>query len=143
MSADTPQLHDRLGYLLKHAQLRLAEHAGPALAPLGVTGRDLAVLTVLDTAVPLAQQQAASRLGIDRTTMVELVDQLEGRGLVARGPDPADRRRNLVQLTGEGRRVLTDGARATRAAESTFLAALDPAAAEQFRKSLKLLLGVD
>jgi DNA-binding MarR family transcriptional regulator len=143
MSTDTPQLHDRLGYLLKHAQLRLAEHAGPALVPLGVTGRDLAVLTVLDAVVPLSQQQAASRLGIDRTTMVELVDQLEGRGLVARGSDPADRRRNLVHLTGEGRRVLSDGARATRNAESTFLAALDPAAAEQFRKSLKLLLGLD
>lgn len=143
MSADTPQLHDRLGYLLKHAQLRLAEHAGPALERFGVTGRDLAVLTVLGEAAPLSQQQAAARLGIDRTTMVELIDQLEGRGLVTRSTDPGDRRRNLVHLTADGRRVLSEGAKASRDAESAFLEALEPAEAEQFRKFLKRLLDID
>jgi DNA-binding MarR family transcriptional regulator len=140
MPADEPQLHDRLGYLLKHAQLRLAEHAGPALERFGVTGRELAVLTVLAGAVPLSQQQAAARLGVDRTTMVALVDELEGRGLVARAPDPADRRRNLVHLTAGGRRTLEEGAKASREAENAFLGALDPAEAEQFRKFLQRLL---
>ena len=136
-------LHDRLGYLLKHAQLALGEHTGPALAPLGITGRELAVLTVLGAAEPLAQHQAAGRLAVDRTTMVELVDGLERKGLVERRPDPGDRRRNLVHLTAAGRRTLDEGGRAARDAERTFLAALAPAEADQLRDMLQRVLRLD
>jgi DNA-binding MarR family transcriptional regulator len=159
-------LHDRLGYLLKHAQLALADHTGPALAPLGITGRELAVLTVLaapDEDGPeggagrgasdaggasrkgrgaVAQHEAAGRLGVDRTTMVELVDGLERKGLVERRPDPADRRRNLVHLTEAGRDALDRGRHASRAAEGDFLAALSPAEADQLRDLLRRILGV-
>jgi DNA-binding MarR family transcriptional regulator len=137
-----PGLHDRLGYLLKHAQLALGEQTGPALAPLGINGRELAVLTVLGASEALAQQQAAGRLGVDRTTMVDLVDELERKQLVERRSDPDDRRRNLVHLTATGRRALEQGSRVTREAEQTFLAALDPAEADQFRSMLQRVLGL-
>jgi len=138
-----PGLHDRLGYLLKHANLALSELTGPALAPLGINGRELAVLTVLGAAEALAQQQAAGRLGVDRTTMVDLVDELERKQLVERRSDPDDRRRNLVFLTATGRRALEQGSQAAREAEQTFLAALDPAEADQFRAMLQRVLGLD
>ena len=67
-----------------------------------MTGRELAVLTVLAGDEPASQQQAAQRLGVDRTTMVALVDALEGKGLVQRHADAADRRRNVVELTAAG-----------------------------------------
>src|SRR6266496_756716 len=67
----------RLGYLLKHAHLSYAELAGSALAPHGVDGREVAVLSRLSGPDPLSQQEIARRLGIDRTTMVALVDALE------------------------------------------------------------------
>ena len=104
-------LQDRLGYLLKHAQLALTERTTAALAPLGINGRELAVLTVLGDGPALAQQQAAGKLNVDRTTMVDLVDALERKGLVERRSDPADRRRNLVHLTAEGQRTLDEGER--------------------------------
>src|SRR5690349_8578256 len=85
-------LGTRLGYLLKHTQLRLAEHAGPALAPFGLDARELAVLAVLAAGRPLSQLEAARRLGVDRTTMVALVDTLEGKGLVERRRSEEDRR---------------------------------------------------
>src|SRR4051794_38375173 len=129
-------LHDRLGYLLKHAQLRLTEHTAAALAPLGISGRDLAVLTVLGETATIVQQHAAGRLGVDRTTMVDLVDALEARDLVARRTDPADRRRNLVQLTDKGRHVLAEGERAYREAEDLFLAGLDGGEAARVRALL-------
>ena len=135
-------LRERLAYLLKHAQLALGEHTGPALAPFGITGRELAVLTVLGEAEALAQHQAAGRLGVDRTTMVELVDGLERKGFVERRPDPGDRRRNLVHLTPAGRHALDEGGRASRDAEQTFLAALDPAEAVQLRTMLQRVLGI-
>jgi DNA-binding MarR family transcriptional regulator len=131
-----------LGYLLKHAQLMLGEHTGPALAPSGITGRELAVLSVLGAGEALAQHEAAGRLGVDRTTMVDLVDTLEGKGLVERRPDPADRRRNLVHLTEKGRHVLSEGGRAARAAEDAFLSRLAPGEAEQLRAMLRRVVGV-
>src|SRR5262250_2140166 len=80
LAGPPPQLADRLAYLLKHAQLGLAGLTAEALAPFGVRGRELAVLTVLAGQEPGSQQQAAQRLGVDRTTMVGLVDALEGKG---------------------------------------------------------------
>ena len=101
-----PELADRLAYLLKHAQLGLAGLTAEALAPFGVSGRELAVLTVLAGQEPGSQQQAAQRLGVDRTTMVGLVDALEAKGLVRRHAHAADRRRNVVELTEAGREIL-------------------------------------
>ena len=67
---------------LRRAQLRLAEAGAAALAPSDLDGRELAVLAVLAAEYPLSQLEAAGRLGIDRTTMVALVDDLERKGLV-------------------------------------------------------------
>jgi DNA-binding MarR family transcriptional regulator len=126
----------RLGYLLKHAALRLSALTGPALEPYGVDGKELAVLGVLDTAEPLSQQQAAQRLRIDRTTMVALVDTLEGKGLVVRRPDPGDRRKNMVELTSRGRDTLRDGGLAVEEAEREFLSKLPDDEARALRELL-------
>jgi DNA-binding MarR family transcriptional regulator len=133
-------LSARLGYLLKHAQLAFAEVNARALAPLQITGRELAVLVVLGAHEPPSQQQAAGRLGVDRTTMVALVDGLEQKQLVERRADPSDRRRNIVYLTATGQHALREGGRATQEAERQFLAALDPAEAAQFTATLQRLL---
>ena len=143
MSNAAPELIDRLGYLLKHAQLRLAELTAEALAPYGVSGRELAVLLVLDGGGPASQLAAAGRLGIDRTTMVAFLDTLEERGLVARRPDPDDRRRNVVVLTATGRSVLRDATRAGDEAERRFLAPLTGPAADQLRRSLQKVIRTD
>ena len=137
-------LNDRLGYLLKHAQLALSGHTGAALSRYHVDGRELAVLTVLAEGDggpgPLAQHQAAELLGVDRTTMVDLLDRLEEKSLVERRPDPADRRRKLVRLTPAGVTAVTEGGEASRRAEREFLAALTPAEADQLRSLLRRVL---
>jgi DNA-binding MarR family transcriptional regulator len=133
-------LADRLGFLLKHAQLGLAEHAEPALEPFGIGERELAVLSVLAGGESLSQHQAAQRLAIDRTTMVTLLDGLEAKGLVERHPHPADRRRNVVELTAEGRRVLDGATNATREAERRFLGRLGHVEGERLREALRALI---
>jgi DNA-binding MarR family transcriptional regulator len=130
-------LDERLGYLLKHAQIGLAERSAAALGPLGINGRELAVLTVLGAGEPLAQQQAAGQLGVDRTTMVDLVDALERKELVERRSDPGDRRRNLVHLTERGRSVLETGGRLSRQVEREFLGALTEPEAQQLKALLQ------
>jgi DNA-binding MarR family transcriptional regulator len=83
----------RLGYLLKHARSWLGELSAAALAPSNLEGREVAVLLVIARGEPPSQQEAARRLGIDRTTMVALLDGLEAKGVVTRHPHAADRGR--------------------------------------------------
>jgi DNA-binding MarR family transcriptional regulator len=135
-----PPLAGRLGFLLKHAQLQLAELSGAALAPYGINGRHLAVLSVLADGDLLSQQEAARRLAIDRTTMVALIDELERKRIVARHPHPADRRKNVVDLTPEGREIFDKAARASDDAERRFLAPLDDAAARRLRDALQRIV---
>jgi DNA-binding MarR family transcriptional regulator len=135
-----PELTDRLGYLFKHAQARLADLTAEALAPYGISGRELAVLVVLAGHEAASQQQAARRLGIDRTTMVTFVDTLEGKGLVARRPDPHDRRRNVVALTRAGHDTLRRATRASDEAERRFLAPLTRSTAEDLKQALARLV---
>jgi DNA-binding MarR family transcriptional regulator len=135
-----PELTGRLGYLLKHARLRLSELADAALAPYGLDGRELAVLLVLASGEPASQQEAAQRLGVDRTTMVALVDALEGKGLVARHPHAQDRRKNVVELTATGGVTLRAATRASDEAERRFLAPLSSSATQQLKDALYALV---
>ena len=131
-----PELAGRLGYLLKHAQLGLAGLTAAALGPFGLTGRELAVLTVLASGEPASQQQAAQRLGVDRTTMVALVDVLEDKGLVQRHAHAEDRRRNVVELTEKGRDRLHEAGEAAQEAERRFLAPLSRKDAQRLKAAL-------
>lgn len=133
------EVSNRLGYLLKHVHLRFAELTAASLAPHGVGGRELAVLRVLATYEPTSQQEAARRLGIDRTTMVALIDALARKCLVARRPDRDDRRRNVIELTLAGHKALEHGTRASDEAARQFLAPLSAQDAHQFRRSLSAL----
>jgi DNA-binding MarR family transcriptional regulator len=137
-----PGPEGRLGYLLKHAYLRMAELNDQALAPCGIDGRELGVLFVLAGREPASQLQVAGRLGIDRTTMVALLDTLEGKGLVSRAPHAQDRRRNVIVLTDAGQRTLERAAAASDEAERQLLASLDRQAAHDLRDSLRLIVTV-
>jgi DNA-binding MarR family transcriptional regulator len=107
------------------------------LAPTGINAGELSVLLLLDAREPESQQQVAQRLGVDRTTMVALIDALESKDLVARRPDPADRRRNVIELTDTGRRTLRRATHASDQAEQRLLIQLDDAERDQLRSLLR------
>ncbi len=134
-----PRLSARLTYLLKRALVDLEDLHAEHLAPVGINGRELSVLLLLDSRDPESQQQAAARLGVDRTTMVGLVDGLEAKGLVARRPDAGDRRRNVLDLTTDGQKALVQAVRASDVAERQLLADLDDAESAQLRTLLTRL----
>ena len=138
----------RLGYLLKHAQQRFSELTAIRFGPLGISGREAAVLRAVGRGGPDAgggdgpasQGEVARRLGVDRTTMVALIDDLQDKGLVLRRQDPDDRRKNAVELTDAGGRALREAERAADEVERSFLAPLSDAEAEQFRRALRVLV---
>jgi DNA-binding MarR family transcriptional regulator len=132
-----PVVSERLGYLFKKVQLELAGLHEELLAPSGISAGELALLMLIEAREPESQQQLARRLGIDRTTMVGLIDTLEASELVARRPDPEDRRRNVIELTTAGRRTLRTATHASDRAEQRLLAALDQTEAAQLRNLLR------
>lgn len=67
-----------------------------------------AILAALDEFGPGSQVQIGQRCGIDQSDMHTMLNELVEQGHVARTPDPADRRRNLITLTAAGRRRLED-----------------------------------
>jgi len=130
--------HDgSLHYLLKHAQMRLAELTAPALEPFGISGRQCAVLVAVNEEAPSSQHDIARRMGVDRTTMVDLVDELEAKGLVQRRPDPRDRRKNVVALTEAGRTTVQGATRAVAEAERRFLGPLSDDEGAALREALR------
>lgn len=143
MSSDSgpgPDVSRRLGYLLKHAQTRMAQLYAEALVPFDVDARELGVLLLLSGHEPASQQHAAQRLGVDRTTMVTLLDTLQGKGLVSRRPDDQDRRRNVVELTDAGQALLGQAMRASDDAERALLTPLTPPDAQHLRAALKQIV---
>ena len=72
-----------------------------------------------------SQQALSSALGIHRSAMVALVDELEGRGLVERRRDPGDRRAYTLFLTASGQRALAELQSVADADEEELLHALD------------------
>jgi DNA-binding MarR family transcriptional regulator len=72
-----------------------------------------------------SQQALSTALGIHRSAVVALVDDLEQRGLAQRRRDPADRRAYRLYLTSGGRELLTKLERLADEDEAELLSALD------------------
>jgi DNA-binding MarR family transcriptional regulator len=88
---------------------------------------------------PGSQAALAVRLGIDRTVMTYLLDDLAAAGLVERRHDPADRRTRLIVATNHGRVVLADLDARFALAEQHIMAGLSPQDQETFRRLLAVL----
>ena len=101
------------------------ELAKRRLAPLGLTVQLCGVLIRLAEG-PLSQHELGQQLAIDRTTVVELIDELERKGYVERRRNPADRRSYLLTLTSRGRTFQKRAAQVFDAAAADVFAPLRP-----------------
>ncbi len=114
------------GYLLTRAAQQCRSHFDRLAEPLGIHGRHFSVLTVLGEGEAATQAEMSERLGIDRNTMVLLLDDLEKQYLVTRRRDPRDRRAHCVTLTDAGRDVLAKSTEMARRTNDEVLAPLSP-----------------
>ncbi len=101
--------------------------------------RGYQVLSAAARDEPGSQAALAARLGIDRTVMTYLLDDLAEAGLVERRPDPGDRRTRLVVATDHGRTVLDGLDKRYALAEQHLLGGLSPEEQAAFRTLLATL----
>ncbi|MFB6893950.1 MarR family winged helix-turn-helix transcriptional regulator [Kitasatospora sp. NPDC056327] len=97
-----------LSGLLDHAGHALATRMAAAFTELGITPRAYGVLFHA-MAAERTQIRLAELAGLDKTTMVVTVDELEKAGLAERRPAAADRRARIVRVTEAGERAVERG----------------------------------
>jgi DNA-binding MarR family transcriptional regulator len=114
-----------------------AAHAAVADLPGGPRGYQ--VLAAAAHGTVGSQLALAQHLGVDRTVMTYLIDDLAAAGLIERRPDPADRRVRRIIATRQGTKLLAALDARLQAAEAHFLIPLDPKAREGFRAQVRVL----
>jgi MarR family transcriptional regulator, lower aerobic nicotinate degradation pathway regulator len=114
---------------------------GERLATLGSRKWHYATLAALEEFGPDSQSGLSDRTGIYRSDLVATINELTARGLVVRAPDPADRRRNAITLTGEGRRHLRHLDVLIADAQAELLAPLSEVDRAELTRILKLIVG--
>ena len=131
-----PSMRNRVPFLLFRASQASLSLANQMLARIGLCARQAGILTMVTELQPMTQKALADALGIDRTTMVALLDDLEAKGFVARQRHPSDRRAFLVHPTDSGRAAKAAAVQILDEQQRRFLAPLTPAE----RRQLAVLL---
>lgn len=125
-----------LGLAAMHSDRRVNDE----LARVGARKWHYAVLATLDEFGPASQSRLSDRTRIYRSDLVAVLNELAEREQVDRAPDPADKRRNLVRITGAGRRALRELDRVLAAVEDEVLAPLTAAQRAQLTDLLTILV---
>ena len=128
--ADAPS-RDRLGFLMVTLTRQWRRFVEEQLAANGLTDATWTPLLHLRAwGDGVTQKELAERVGLDGSSLVRLLDILEGKGWVERRADAADRRSKRIFLTAEGNQAV-DQIRATMLeAERSLLQDLDEAEIE-------------
>ncbi|MDT0446010.1 MarR family winged helix-turn-helix transcriptional regulator [Streptomyces johnsoniae] len=132
------RLRGRVSWLLSHAATHSGRLVAEAFASIGTRRYHHALLAALAEFGPASQAALGRRCGIDRSDVVAALNELAASGQVVRSPDPADRRRNVITLTPEGRGQLERADEALGRTQEALLAPLSPAE----RRELIRLLGL-
>jgi DNA-binding MarR family transcriptional regulator len=128
-----------LGWGLGVVLRAYATAAHSAVADLPGGPRGYQILSAAAQGAVGSQLALAQHLGVDRTVMTYLIDDLEVAKLIERRPDPADRRARRIVATQLGTELLATLNDRLRAAEARLLAPLDPETRETFRAQVRLL----
>ena len=139
-SADAP-VTEFAGQLLFRLWRASHTRTAEALASIGLTPALFGLLNVLGERDGAIQQELGSAMGIDPSTMVSLLDDLERAGLAERRPRPTDRRAREVVITPKGRRLLERGRRLAGQVEGEVLQGLTAAERRQLLALLRQALG--
>lgn len=114
-----------LAWLLYRAHWALAAELTAALEPLGVSARGYHVLRAALSGQH-TQTELAEIVGLDKTTMVVAIDELERTGLAERRLAPDDRRARIIAVTAAGKRKVAEAEKVKERVQAEVLGELTP-----------------
>ncbi|QRM35479.1 MarR family winged helix-turn-helix transcriptional regulator [Microvirga sp. VF16] len=106
-------------------------------AGLGLTAGEARTLAYVALYPASRQTALAAQMNVEPMTLVIFLDRLESRGLIAREPDPTDRRAKIVQLAPDAQSTLKQIQRITRQVQDGALQDFHPEEVEMLRTLLK------
>jgi DNA-binding MarR family transcriptional regulator len=123
-------------YLIKQVELAVRSRLDDLLRPAGLTALQYTALTVLERHPDMSSAQLARNSFVTAQSMADMIMALEGRGLIERHRDRADRRRLVVALTAGGRQLLDRYRDEVAALEAQMLVGLTKTEVSGLRRSL-------
>lgn len=123
-------------YVMKQVELAVRARLDEILRPAGLTVLQYTALTVLERHPDLTSAQLARNSFVTAQTMADMVVILSERGLIDRHRDPADRRRLVLALTAQGRKLLKAYRDKVAELEAEMVTPLTAHQAAQLRASL-------
>ncbi len=105
-AVDYDILPELVGSHLRRAQSVVFDDFLRTMAAQRIAPGQFGVLVLIAANPGLSQSALARAVGVERSTMVEVIDRLQARGLVERRPSAADRRSYALGLSAAGRRLL-------------------------------------
>ncbi|MEO3786867.1 MarR family winged helix-turn-helix transcriptional regulator [Actinocorallia sp. B10E7] len=134
------RLRDTPSWLITQIAIHAARLSGEAFNATGCRRYQYALLAALEEFGPASQAELGRRCSIDRSYVVEAVNDLADRGLAVRIPDPADRRRNIITITETGEREFHRIGGELDKAQDELLAPLSPDEREQLTRLMARVL---
>jgi MarR family transcriptional regulator, transcriptional regulator for hemolysin len=133
-----PSLTSELCWLLSRASHNLTTEMTAALEDVGISPRAHAVLTAAMTGEH-TQTEIARIVGLDKTTMVVTVDELEAAGLAERRSSSTDRRARVIAVTEAGVRSVKRADKVLDRVRDDVLSTLEPDERQVFLNALARL----
>ncbi len=96
------KLEESFGFNISKVAQRMDARFSKSLEVFDINSRDYGILLTILNYSPLTQIQVGELMAVDRTTIGQLIDSLETKGLLRRQKNPKDRRQNLILLSEEG-----------------------------------------
>jgi DNA-binding MarR family transcriptional regulator len=124
------------GFLIHRLGMVARKRFATRMESMGLSVRMWGVLNVLDAEGALTQHALGRCVGIDPSSMVSTIDELEEAGLVERRRHPSDRRAHAMHLTPKGREALVRGRTLARGAQEELLAPLSATERKQLHEML-------
>jgi MarR family transcriptional regulator, transcriptional regulator for hemolysin len=138
-AASFEALTDNLSWLLARASHSLVTEMSAALAQTGISPRAHCVLSKASTGEH-TQTDLAKAVGLDKTTMVVTIDELEAAGLAERRPATGDRRARIIAVTKAGKRKVEQANEIAGRLQAEVLDSLPAREREAFVRALARLV---
>lgn len=132
-----------LNQLLHRTAQRADALVEGALADLQLTARQFAVLNEVERSPGTSQIRLGAATGIDRSTLVDIIDRLQRRGQIERQKSSFDRRETSLRLTETGLATLEAARPFVRAVNDALIASIPEAHRDVLVDCLDLLIATD
>jgi DNA-binding MarR family transcriptional regulator len=111
---DIGEIRTIVGFHIRLAHGTVYRHFNESFAQLDMTQKQVSVLWLVSDHPDIAQTDLAQRMRMDRATTMGIVNRLNERGYLVRGKSNSDGRKQTLNVTASGRRVMRTAKAAIR-----------------------------